>query len=165
MAWGNTPALALSTSTALGAVHFVVTNRQTPHCTRRMGIVETLRRALSKLVMRAAIDQEKTACRNLQLCSGLKAGMEGTTNDVGHRWLERVRRQRSKEDEAGESEEEEEERGEVAGLLNILTIETVGTEEEMAEGLAASLDMEMEEDTKSEGEEESWGTQKSTGSP
>ena len=34
---------------------------------RPMGIGETLHRALDKLVMRAASDQAKTACGNLQL--------------------------------------------------------------------------------------------------
>ena len=38
-----------------------------------MGIGETLRRALYKLVMRAAGDQAKTVCGNLQLCAGLEA--------------------------------------------------------------------------------------------
>ena len=38
-------------------------------------IGETLRRALTKLVMRAAGDQAETACGNLQLCAGLKAGI------------------------------------------------------------------------------------------
>ena len=42
-----------------------------------MGIGETLHRALDKLVMRAASDQAKTACGNLQLCAGLEAGIEG----------------------------------------------------------------------------------------
>ena len=36
-----------------------------------VGIGETLRRALVKLVMRAVGEQEKTACGNLQLCAGL----------------------------------------------------------------------------------------------
>ena len=48
-----------------------------------MGIGETLRRDLAKLVMRAAGDQAKTACGNLQLCAGLKSGIEGATHDVG----------------------------------------------------------------------------------
>ena len=41
-----------------------------------VGIGETLRRALDKLVVRAAGDQAKTACGNLQLCAGLEAGIE-----------------------------------------------------------------------------------------
>ena len=40
-----------------------------------MGIGKTLRRDLAKLVMRAAGDQAKTACGNLQLCVGLEAGI------------------------------------------------------------------------------------------
>ena len=42
---------------------------------RPVGIVETLRWDLDKLVMRAAGDQVKTACRNLQLCAVLEAGI------------------------------------------------------------------------------------------
>ena len=42
---------------------------------RPVGIGETLRRSLAKLVMRAAGDQAKTACGNLQLCTCLEAGI------------------------------------------------------------------------------------------
>ena len=42
-----------------------------------MGIGEMLRRALAKIVMRAAGDQAKTACGNLQIFAGLEAGIEG----------------------------------------------------------------------------------------
>ena len=42
-----------------------------------VGIGETLRQALAKLVMRAAGDQAKTVCGNLYLCAGLEAGIEG----------------------------------------------------------------------------------------
>ena len=42
---------------------------------RPVRIGETLRRDLDKLIMREARDQVKTACGNLQLCTGLKAGM------------------------------------------------------------------------------------------
>ena len=52
---------------------------------RPVGIGETLRRALAKLVMRAAGEQAKMACGNLQLCAGLKAGIEGETHAVGQR--------------------------------------------------------------------------------
>ena len=55
-----------------------------------MGIGETLRQALTKLVMGAAGDQAKKACGNLQLCTGLKARMEGATHAVGQRRIERV---------------------------------------------------------------------------
>ena len=42
-----------------------------------MGIGETLRRALAKLVMRAAKDQVNTVFGNLQLFTGLEARIEG----------------------------------------------------------------------------------------
>ena len=57
---------------------------------RPVGIGETLRRTLAKLVMRAAGDQAKTACGNLQLCAGLEAGIEGDTHTLGQRRVERV---------------------------------------------------------------------------
>ena len=56
-----------------------------------MGIEETLCWALAKLVTRAAGDQAKTACGDLQLCAGLEADIEGATHTVGQRRLERVR--------------------------------------------------------------------------
>ena len=40
-----------------------------------VGIVKTLRQAITKLIMRAAGDQAKTACGSLQLCAGLEAGI------------------------------------------------------------------------------------------
>ena len=65
---------------------------------RPVGIGETFCQALAKLVMRAAGDQENTACGNLQLCPGLEAGIEGSTHAVGQRMIERVRaRQREEE--------------------------------------------------------------------
>ena len=103
-----------------------------------VGIWETLHRTLAKLVMRAAGDQAKTACGNLQLCAGLEARIEGATHAVGQRRLERVRRRRQDEEEAGNSEEEEE-RGGVSGILNNLTIEMAGTEKEAAEHLEAEF--------------------------
>ena len=56
-----------------------------------VGIGEMLRQPLAKFVTRAAGYQAKTACGNLQLCAGLKAGIEGATHAVGQRRLERVR--------------------------------------------------------------------------
>ena len=50
-----------------------------------VGIGETLRQDLDKLVVRAAVEQTKTACGNLQLCAGLEAGIEGATHAVGKR--------------------------------------------------------------------------------
>ena len=44
---------------------------------------------MSILVMREAGDQAKTAYGNLQLCADLKASIEGATNAVGKRILER----------------------------------------------------------------------------
>ena len=61
---------------------------------RPVGIRDTLRRALAKLVMRAAGDQEKTACENLKLCAVLETGIDGPTHAVGQRRIERVREQR-----------------------------------------------------------------------
>ena len=71
---------------------------------RLVGIVEMLRRALSKLVMREAGDQAKTACGNLQLCAGLEGGIEGAIHAVVQRRMEREVRI-SREEEAGISEE------------------------------------------------------------
>ena len=73
---------------------------------RPVGIGETLRRVLAKLVIRAAENQEKTVCVNLQLCAGLDAGIEGATHAVVQQRLERVRRIRH-EKESGSVEEEE----------------------------------------------------------
>ena len=56
-----------------------------------VGIGETLRRALAKLVMRAAGEQAKTACGNLHMCEGLEAGIEGATHAIGQIRVERVR--------------------------------------------------------------------------
>ena len=49
---------------------------------RTIGIGETLHCATSKIIMRAAGDQAKTACGSLQLCAGLGAGIEGETHAV-----------------------------------------------------------------------------------
>ena len=128
---------------------------------RPMGIGETLRRALAKLVMRAAGEQAKTACGNLQLCAGLEAGIEGATHAVGQRRVERVRAQRG--EEVGKVEEDiedsEEDGEEVATSMGSLTIETAGTQWEAEEGQALALEMKVEEDRGSEGEEGGGGTQ------
>ena len=55
--------------------------------------------------------------------------------------------------------EEESDRGGVAGHLNEPSIGKAGMEEEAAEGLAAAIGMELEEDRESEGEEGVGGTQ------
>ena len=85
---------------ALKAFRLVVLDKRPGMCP--VGIGETLRRDLAKLVMREARDQAKTACDKLQLCAGLKAGIEGATHAMGLRRLERTRAIRS-EEEAEES--------------------------------------------------------------
>ena len=50
---------------------------------RLTGIGETLCWALAKLFMRAAEDQAKMVCSNLQLCPGLKDVIEGAAHTVG----------------------------------------------------------------------------------
>ena len=47
-----------------------------------VGIGETIRRAISKLVMRAAGDQAKTACGSIQLFAGIDNGIKGATYTV-----------------------------------------------------------------------------------
>ena len=55
-----------------------------------VGIRETIRRAIAKLIMSAAGDQAKTACGSLQLCVGLEAGIEGATQTVVKQRQERT---------------------------------------------------------------------------
>ena len=86
-----------------------------------MGIGKTLRQALAKLVMRAAGEQEKTACGNLQLCSGLKANIDNETHPVGQKRLRRVRQRRRAEEarRPGDDEDKDE-----AAREDRLTVET-----------------------------------------
>ena len=121
---------------------------------RPVGIGEMLRRALAKLVMRAAGEQVKTLCGNLQLCAGLEDGIEGGNHAVGQSRVDRVLSRRGEMAEETEEEGEEPEEGGdpeeegtelVAGLIN-LTIETEGTEEEAEDGLAVYLEMEEDEE-------------------
>ena len=123
---------------------------------RPVGIGEMLRQALAKLVMRAAGDQVKTACGNLQLCVGLEAGIEGDTHAVGRRRIDRVRVRRDVEEEAGDSKEKEDNGG-VASCLNNLTIETAVAEEEAADNLKGALVMETEEEVGNDVEGEEGG--------
>ena len=74
---------------------------------RPVGIGETLLRDLAKLIMRAAGDQAKSACGNLQLCTDLEAGIEGATHAVVQRILERVRQGQQEGEEVGDIVEEE----------------------------------------------------------
>ena len=89
----------------LMACHLVTLNKRPG--VRPVGIGETLRRALAKLVTRAAGDQAKTACGNLQLCASLEAIIEGANEAVGQRILEWARERQREEEEAEVSEEEE----------------------------------------------------------
>ena len=73
---------------------------------RPVGIGETLRRALDKLVMRADGYQSNTACGNLQLYAGLEARIEGSTHTVVQQRLERLRHIQIKEDSRRPVEEE-----------------------------------------------------------
>ena len=104
--------------------------------------------------------QANTSCGDLQLCTRLEAGIEGATDVVGQRRLERVRGRRS-EEEAGSAEGDQEIEN-VEGLLNNLTIEMMGTEDKAAEDLEAALGMEVngygEDEGVGEGEEEVAGT-------
>ena len=107
-----------------------------------MGIGETLRQDLFKLVIRAAGYQAKTACGNIQICAGLEAGIVGSTHAVGQQRLERSRARRS-EEEAITSDVEADTESVVAVLGNI-SIDTTGIEEEAEEGLKAALGIEVE---------------------
>ena len=146
---------------ALMACRLVALDKRPGVCT--VGIGETLCQALAKLVMREAGEQAKTACCNLQLCAGLKAGIEGATHAMGQFQLDWVRGKR-REEEAEDSAEEEEESGGVLEGINNLTIETAVTEEEAAEQQKAVLEMGVEEERGSEGEGGGKGASRALGS-
>ena len=61
-----------------------------PRCTGSASRGETLRRDITKLVIRVVGDQAKMACGSLQLCAGLEDGVEGSTHAVAHRRQERT---------------------------------------------------------------------------
>ena len=159
--WMATSSLPWAAYRSLMACCLVAHDKRPGVCP--VGIGETLHRALAKLIMRAARDQANTACGNLQLCAGLEVDIEGSAHAVGQRRLARVREILGEEEEEEDSteEEEEEESGRMAVRLNSLSIETAVTEEEAEEGLVAELEMKVEEDRGSEGEEEGGGTQRS----
>ena len=102
-----------------------------------MGIDETLCQALAKIVMRAVGGQANMVWGKLQLCAGLKAGIERATHAIGQRTLKRSRQRRILE-VAGYVDKEEENEN-LAACLHNLTIETSGTEEEAVEGLKVEL--------------------------
>ena len=54
-----------------------------------MGIGETLRQALAKIILIAAGDQAKMACGKFQMCEGLEAIIEEVYYAVGERMRER----------------------------------------------------------------------------
>ena len=89
----------------------------------------------------------------------------GGDHAVGQRRVERVRVRRVEEEGEEDAAEEKHDKDgeEVAGLIDNLTIETAITEEEAEEGLADALEMEVEVDRDSEGEEEGGGTLKALG--
>ena len=86
-----------------------------------MGIGVMLRRALAKLVMRAAGDHVNTVYGNLQLCAGLEAYIDGGNNDIGQRKRDISDRKREKES-GNEAEDEEEKETNEGGL----TVDTLG---------------------------------------
>ena len=108
-----------------------------------MVIGETLHRALAKLVMRAAGDQEKTACGNLQLCTGLETGIEGAIHAIGQ-WILKRSVARQRDEEARSSDEEEDTESEAA-VIDSINKETVGTEEEAVEDLEVVMEMDIKE--------------------
>ena len=69
-----------------------------------IGIGETLRQAIAKLLMRAVRDKTKTDCGSLQLFVGLEAGIEGATHTFAQSWRDR----NSQEEEGGANKASEE---------------------------------------------------------
>ena len=104
-----------------------------------MGIMDTLRQSLAKLVMRTSGDQAKTECRNIHLCTGLEDGMEGAAHTVEKRRRERT--EMGREEESGDKAEyKEEDETREGGVM----VDTGGTEEEAAQKLETALEMEAE---------------------
>ena len=89
--------------------------------------------------MRASGDQANKPCGNLELCAGLKAGIDGATHAMGQQILERSRLRKSVEEVV--SADKEKYRENVEACLNNLIIETTGTEEEAAECLETAIGM------------------------
>ena len=72
---------------ALTACHLVALDNHLGVCP--IGIGETLRHVISKIVKRAMGDQEKTACGSLQLCAVIETGIEGGTHAMAQMRRER----------------------------------------------------------------------------
>ena len=72
----------------------------------------------------------------------------------------RARRVEEEEEKDAAAVVQEEDGGEAAGQFNNLCIETVGMQVEAEDGLAATLEMEVEGDKEREGEEGGGGTQR-----
>lgn len=53
-----------------------------------MGIRETIRLTLAKIVMRAAVYHARMACGNLHMCAGLEADIYGSTRTKEDRRIE-----------------------------------------------------------------------------
>ena len=68
-----------------------------------MGIGDTTRRVLEKLILRTAGYQVKIACNNLKLCTRLESGIEGATHTMQHSWEEREKEWSTVEPVAGGS--------------------------------------------------------------
>ena len=139
--WMSNSSLLWAINFALMTCRLVAINKRPRVCP--VGVGETLHRALAKLVMRAAWDQAKEVCGNLQLCAGLEAGIGGANHAVGQWIIERVRVQRIKKE--AETSDEEEESGGVAAVMNNLKIEMAGTEEEATKNIQVVLNMEIGE--------------------
>ena len=99
-----------------------------------VGIGETLRRAITRTVMKTERDQAKTARGSLQLCAGLEAGIEGDTHAVAQRRWDRT------EPTLGKRLEEalkEDKYGEEANNGRGVNLEAVGGEVEVTDPPAA----------------------------
>ena len=72
---------------------------------RPVGIVEVCRRLFSKLVLQAGGAQAKEACSSVNLCAGIKAGIEVSINavrkreDMGIWYMVNERRERIESEE------------------------------------------------------------------
>ena len=68
----------LSTYCSLMACHLIFLDKVMG--VHPVGIWETLCQDLDKLIMKAAVDQANTVCKNLQICADLESSTEGETH-------------------------------------------------------------------------------------